>query len=78
MMDVLSDPAYNTVVYMTAAQIGKTTCIENVIGYYIDQDPSPILVVQPTLEMAETFSEDRLSPMIRDTEVLNNIFGESK
>lgn len=77
-MDTIGDPLYEIIVFMTAAQVGKTTIIENIIGYYIEQDPAPILVVQPTEKMGETFSEDRLSPMIRDTDVLNKIFGESK
>ena len=35
-------------------------------------DPSPIMVLQPTIQMAETFSKDRLSPMLRDTPVLRD------
>jgi len=43
----------------------------NIIGYHIHHDPAPILLVQPTLEMAEAFSKDRLAPMIRDTPALH-------
>ncbi len=71
MMDAISDPAIETVVLMTAAQIGKTELINNVVGYHIHQDPAPMLVVQPTLDMAQTWSKDRLSPAIRDTPVLS-------
>src|SRR4051812_1949712 len=52
-MDAVSDPSVHTVVVMSSAQVGKTEVLLNTVGYYIDQDPSPILVVQPTLEMAE-------------------------
>lgn len=69
-LDALNDPDIETVVVMSSAQIGKTELILNVIGYYIDQDPSPILMLQPTLEMAEAFSKDRLAPMVRDTPAL--------
>jgi phage terminase large subunit GpA-like protein len=58
------------VVVMTGAQIGKTEVHLNIIGYYIDQEPSPVLVIQPTLDMGEAFSKDRLSTMIRDTPAL--------
>jgi phage terminase large subunit GpA-like protein len=37
------------------------------------QDPSPILVIQPTLEMAQTWSKDRFAPMLRDTTVLKEL-----
>jgi phage terminase large subunit GpA-like protein len=69
-MDALSDPAVNVVVVMSSAQVGKTEAVLNVTGYFIDQDPAPILVLQPTLEMGQAFSKDRLAPMLRDTPVL--------
>lgn len=53
-----------------SAQVGKTLALLAIIGYHIDQDPAPMLMVQPTVEMAEAFSKDRLSPMIRDTPAL--------
>lgn len=69
-MDAFSDPKVRRVVMMSSAQVAKTTIIENVIGYFIHHDPCPIMVVQPTLEIAESFSKDRLAAMIRDTPVL--------
>lgn len=69
-MDAMSDPSIETVVVMTSAQIGKTEILNNIVGFHVSQDPSPILVVQPTLDMAQTWSKDRLAPMLRDTPVL--------
>lgn len=69
-MDAVNDAKCEEIVIMSSAQIGKTELILNIIGYYIDYDPSPILVLQPTREMAETFSKDRLSTMLRDTPCL--------
>lgn len=69
-MDVCSDSSVQTVVMMMASQTGKTELTLNVIGYHIHQDPSPILLVQSSLELAEAYSKDRLAPMIRDTPAL--------
>jgi phage terminase large subunit GpA-like protein len=69
-MDAIGDPLVEGVVVMSSAQVGKTLIAKAVIGYYIDQDPSPILLIQPTLDMAASFSRDRLAPMLRDTECL--------
>jgi phage terminase large subunit GpA-like protein len=69
-MDAVSDPAIKTVVVMSGAQCGKTEALNNVVGYHIHQDPAPILVVQPTLEMAQAWSKDRFAPMLRDTPAL--------
>jgi phage terminase large subunit GpA-like protein len=67
-MDAISDPWTPRVCIQKAAQLGITdSAILNPVGYYMDQDPCPILVVQPTIEIAEVFSTDRLSPMLRDS-----------
>lgn len=50
-----------------AAQVGKTEVGCNLIGYAVDVSPGPILVVQPTVELAERFSEQRLASMIEAT-----------
>ncbi|MBP6097797.1 MAG: phage terminase large subunit family protein [Methyloversatilis sp.] len=77
-MDALSDPGVEQVVLMASAQVGKTLMLKAVLGFYIDQDPSPILVVQPTLEIGEAFSKDRLSPMVRDTPRLRGKIADPK
>lgn len=69
-MDAVSDPEIHTIVVMSSAQVGKTEVLLNVLGFHIDQDPAPILALQPTLDMAQAFSKDRLAPMVRDTPAL--------
>jgi phage terminase large subunit GpA-like protein len=69
-MDAISDPLTQEVVVMSSAQVGKTEMINNTVGYFIDQDPAPVLVLQPTIEMSEAWSKDRLAPMLRDTRCL--------
>lgn len=72
-MDAIGDIGVEKVVVMSAAQVGKSdACILNPLGYYIHYDPSPIMVLQPTIQMAEAFSKDRVSPMLRDTPVLQD------
>lgn len=77
-MDALNDDETETIVVMSSAQVGKTEIILNIIGYYIHQDPSPIMLVQPTLELAQAFSKDRLSPMVRDSPELKKRMAGTK
>lgn len=63
---------------MSSAQVGKTEVINNIVGYYIDQDPAPMLVIQPTLEMGMAWSKDRFGPMVRDTPTLTSRVGDAK
>lgn len=74
-MDAITEVLVRTVVFMASSQVGKTEIINNAVGYYIDIDPCPILLTQPTLEMAESYSKDRLAPMLRDTPVLREKVG---
>lgn len=77
-MDALSDPHVHTVVVMSSAQVGKTEIVNNAVGFFIDQDPSPIMVVQPTIQMAEAWSKTRLAPMLRDTPSLRGRVADVK
>lgn len=77
-MDAITDPGIERVVVMKGAQIGWTEIINNGLGYYVDHDPSPVLVIQPTVEMAEAWSKERLAPMIRDTPVIRGKFKDPR
>ncbi|MGJ4961583.1 phage terminase large subunit family protein [Bradyrhizobium sp. HKCCYLRH3061] len=66
-MDAMTTPAVRCVVVAKASQVGYTECLGNIVGYFVDQDPGSMLVVQPTVEMGEAWSKDRLVPMLRDT-----------
>lgn len=66
-MDCMGDPAIRSMLLMWSSQLGKTEMLNNFTGFRIDLDPGPMLVLQPTKEMAEAWSKDRLATMLRDT-----------
>ncbi len=79
MMDVTCDPAYPEETIMGSSQWGKTEVLLNIIGYHIDVDPAPILLIEPTVKpMAEAISKDRIATMIRDTPCLCGKVAEAK
>lgn len=77
-LDAFCEKGIDTVVGMMCTQVSKTETILNVMGYFAHQDPSPMLIIQPTLDLAETFSKDRIAPMVRDTKALSEIIADSK
>lgn len=77
-MDAITDETVKEVWVQKSAQVGWTEILNNVIGYHVHQDPAPMLLVQPTLEMAESWSKDRFAPMIRDTSVLGERIADPK
>lgn len=56
-----------------ASQTGKSEIINNLAGYFMEEDPSPQLLVQPTVELYEAYSKERIAPMIRDTPCLRKL-----
>lgn len=75
-LEILSDPAYQTVVLMWSSQVGKTQIGLFANGYFAEHDPCPILNIQPSEDMAKVVSKDRIQPMIRDTPILRPLFGK--
>lgn len=59
---------YRRVVLVKPTQSGGSeACVLNPIGYTIDINPRSMLVVFPTLDSCESFSKERLEPMIQNT-----------
>lgn len=77
-MDAITDPTVTDVTVMKSARVGYTKILDHVVGYYLHQDPSPLLVVQPRVEDAEDYSSTEIEPMLRDTPVLAAITGDLK
>ena len=70
-MDCLSSNSpVQRVVMMFAAQTGKTESGSNWLGYVIDHAPGPMLLVQPTVEMAKRLSKQRLESLVTETPAL--------
>ena len=78
-MDAYSDPQVKEIVMMAGAQLGKSEILLNIIGMHIDLDPCPILMLQPTLEMAQSFSKDRIANgLLRSTPCLQGKFKDAR
>ena len=73
-MDALSPSSpVERVVLMSGSQIGKTECGNNWVGYVIHKSPGPMMVVQPTVEMAKRNSKQRIDPLIEESDVLRQL-----
>jgi len=78
-LDAISPQSgYEQVVLVWASQMGKSEALLCLIGFVIAEQPGPVLVVQPTLSMAEAFSKDRVSSMFRDMPVLKGKVADPK
>lgn len=72
-LDSMTDPSVVQVTWMKSARVGYTLCISAAMGYYMDQDPTTIMVVEPTVDDAKAFSKETVAPMLRDVPVLSRL-----
>jgi len=73
-LECATDRRVREIVLWSSSRVGKTEgVLNNLVGYYMHVDPCPIMVVQPTLDMAEKYSRDRLTGLIRETPVLRDL-----
>ena len=75
-MDELLNYETEEVIFCKCTQVGGSEAMLNMIGYIIQQDPSPTMVVYPTDKLAESISENRLQPMLKASPTLSELFRE--
>jgi len=77
-MDAISDPWIERITVMKSARVGFTKMFCCAVGYFIEHDPCPIMLVQPTLDDARLHSKEDIAPMLRDVPVLRGLIAEPK
>lgn len=77
-MDCMSDRKTRRVSLMWSAQVGKTESANNVIGYYIGQNPMSIMLMQPTQSDLKTWQETKLTPLLNDTNQLKAVVAKPR
>lgn len=78
MLDDPLDPNVVEIVWMIASQLGKTLCIILILEYFIDHQPTKILVVYPKLDDAKDWMRDKFIPATRDTPRLDGKLKEPR
>lgn len=69
-LDCIIDPLVERVVFRKPTQVGWSAILNNVVGYFIDADAKPQMMVQPTDWAAKAYSTKRIAPLIKATECL--------
>lgn len=67
----------NDIIACTAAQLIKTTAINNIVGFFIGADPTTILVIYPTIDDAKDWLANKFMPMVRHSKLLRSLIPDS-
>ncbi len=58
------------VIFQWGAQLGKSATVLNFLGYCIDHEPAPAMLILPTLDTAKRYSRNRVDALIESTPCL--------
>ena len=72
------DPTITEFVWIIAAQLAKTVCMSLIVQYFIDHEPSSILVTYPKDDAAKTWMKDKFLPMADATPRIREILARGK
>lgn len=75
-MDEFSNFDTEEIIFVKPTQVGGTECLQNMLGYVIDQDPAPTMIVYPTDTLGKSTSTNRLQPMFKASKTLKKHFRE--
>ena len=73
-----ADLSTDEIVVVKPAQIGGTDAFINVVGYYLDQDPSSILLVLADEDTAKYILKEKVKVMLKSSERLLRIYDPKK
>jgi phage terminase large subunit GpA-like protein len=71
-MDAFTDPEVEEIDVMSGSQVAKSTAIQNMIGYCIDQDPGPAMYVVPREKDVDYATQKMFKPMINLSNALRS------
>ena len=76
-MDEFNNPTTEEIVFVKPTQVGGTEAMLNCMGYCIDQDPAPMMVVYPTDQLAKRTASTRLQEgLIKLSDTLSKKYNE--
>jgi phage terminase large subunit GpA-like protein len=65
--DAIADPCVEEIDCLKGAQIGWSEQCRNHVGFCVDLDPGPMMILMPDQKSAEDFKEERVDPLIKNT-----------
>ena len=75
-MDELLNYETEETAFCKCTQVGGSEALLNMLGYIVQQDASPAMIVYPTDKLAESVSENRIKAMLKSSPALQRLYKE--
>lgn len=66
-LDAVAEIGVEEIVCLKPAQIGWSELTRNILGYWVDNDPGPILIVMPSQESAREIVDEKIRSLVETT-----------
>lgn len=77
-LNAVVNPNISNIYVMTSAQVFKTTMAMIIQGYFIDYDPSPMMVLLPTIDFSEKYAKLKWEPTFAQIDILKDKISDRK
>lgn len=77
-MDEFNNYETEEIIFIKPTQVGGTECLQNMVGYIVQQDPAPTMIVYPTETLAKSVSENRVQPMMTASPTLKKRYKDTE
>jgi phage terminase large subunit GpA-like protein len=77
-LDSLDHDRIEQVTLLKSSRFGWSSLLMAAMGYFIDQDPSPIAMVQPRIKDLEEWSKEQVQPAIDSSPILSALVSPKK
>lgn len=74
-LDAITSPETREIISCFGIQLGKSEILLTALAYYIQHEPSAILMVEPSRDLVVDFGRDRIDGMVYASAELRKIFG---
>lgn len=66
-MDAFADPDIEEIIFLKPTQVGFSESIRNILGWVIDQQPGPVLLVMPNESDCVEVLDEEVKPLLNQT-----------
>lgn len=73
LIDAAVEPGVEEIVFLKCTQVGGSESERNLLGYWIDNDPGPCMVVMPSESAAEELIRDRVRPLLQTPQLARHL-----
>lgn len=70
-LDAAVDPLVEELVFVKPTQVGGSECGRNLLGFWIDNDPGPTMLVMPSETAVDEQIKERIRPLLENTAALS-------